>query len=289
MGAAENPSAKGAELPLPKPPQLPEAFSSFYAALFPGRWEKLAAALAAEEPKIAFSEGLLKPYYMSAASVAAAKALFPCNSRDMPENTRVLDMCAAPGGKTLVLASAMGETWELVANEFSAARRRRLVAVLDEYLPPEKRQCVRVTGFDGARWSRYERECFDFILLDAPCSSERHVMADRKSLAQWTAARVKNLAARQWSLLSGAWLLLKPAGRLVYSTCALSPAENSGVVERLLKKYPDSCLRFPPEAFFAQVSAKICPEAFDCGTGIFPDTSCGIGPIFFSILEKAAR
>ena len=266
--------------------RMPEAFSSFYEGLFPGRWDALAASLAAPEPKVAFCEGLLKPYYMSAASVAAAKALFYEKKEPHPP-ARILDLCASPGGKALVIASSMGEGDSLVANELSAARRRRLINVLDEHLPQEKRRGVSVTGFDGARWCRFERECFDYILLDAPCSSERHVMADAKSLSEWTAARVRNLAARQWALLSGAWLLLKPGGRLVYSTCALTPAENSGVAGRLLKKYADSRLRPLQMSFFNAISAEIRPEMFELGTGIFPDTSSGIGPIFFATLEKA--
>ncbi len=279
---------QGLEEPRPSAPRLPHLFSSYYAALFGERWEQLKAALAAPEPKVALSSGLIKPYYMSSSSIAAARALFFCKETP-PQNARILDLCAAPGGKSLVLASSMGEECELVANELSAARRRRLIAVLDEHLPLEARRRVRVTGFDGARWSRFERECFDFILLDAPCSSERHVMADAKSLAQWTAARVKNLAARQWALLSGAWLLLRPGGRLVYSTCALTPAENSAVMEHLLKKYPDSSLLFPPESFFAQVSPAIHAEREKCGMSILPDASGGIGPIFFAVAEKAAR
>ncbi len=265
---------------------IPDSFSSYYASLFHERWEKLASALLAEEPKVAFSQGLLKPYYMSAASIAAARALLPVGYSSFCDNACILDMCAAPGGKTLVLASIMGEGCTLVANELSATRRRRLVNVLDEYLLPEKRLHVRVTGFDGARWSRHQRECFDFILLDAPCSSERHVLFDKKSLSQWSKARVKSLAIRQWALLSGAWLLLKRGGRLVYSTCALTYAENSGVVERLLKKYPDSKLYFPPSGFFSNISIKMQSEESSCGVSIFPDKSCGIGPMFFSVLEK---
>ena len=269
-------------------PQLPRAFSSYYKAIFADRWAALAAALAAAEPKAAYTSGLLKPYYMSLGSIAAAASLF-FGKGAPPQDARILDLCAAPGGKSLVLASSMGAGCELVANELSAARRRRLIAVLDEYLPLDARRRVRVTGFDGARWSRYERECFDYILLDAPCSSERHVMADCKSLAQWSAARVKNLCARQWALLSGAWLLLRPGGRLVYSTCALTPAENSGVVERLLKKYPDSRLLFAPQGFFAQISPALRAERECCGVSILPDTSGGAGPIFFAIAEKATQ
>ena len=280
--------AQELEEPRPPSPRLPRAFSSYYKEIFAGRWEALAAALSEQEPKASYSSGLLKPYRMSYASIAAAAALF--FGKEAPRREmRILDLCAAPGGKSLVIASMMSEGSELVANELSAARRRRLVAVLDGHLPEEKRRQVRVTGFDGARWSRYERECFDRILLDAPCSSERHVMADAKSLAQWSPARVKSLAARQWALLSGAWLLLRPGGRLVYATCALTPAENGYVVERLLRKYPDSSLSFPPPSFFGQISASIHAESDGYGSLILPDASGGIGPIFFAIAEKSER
>lgn len=261
-----------------------ECFFDFYAELFSSRWPELLKALTGEESKPSFSAGLLKPYHLSAASIAVAKAL-PVSGK-----TDILDMCAAPGGKTLVLASGMDAGSKLTANEFSRARRARLRKVLDEYLPPDKLGNISVSGYDGARWSRYDRLCFDSILLDAPCSSERHVLADESSLAQWTPSRVRNLAVKQWSLLSGAWLLLRPGGTLVYSTCALSPLENGGVVDRLLRKYGNASVSLPGEDFFSDPMLNgVFPEYSGTGISILPDTSGGAGPIFFSVIKKTGE
>lgn len=261
----------------------PDGFYEFYSGIFRERWPVLLDALTKEETKPPFTSGLLKPYHLSAASIASASALL------VEGKTDILDMCAAPGGKTLVIASRMDEGAKLTANEFSRARRARLKKVLDEYLPGEKAGRISVTGYDGTRWSRYERACFDCILLDAPCSSERHVLSDKTCLSQWTPSRIKNLAVKQWALLSGAWLLLRPGGSLVYSTCALSPRENGEVVEKLLDKYNDAVLCLPEKEFFSNpLMVGICPEYTSSGINILPDTSCGAGPMFFSVIRKNA-
>ena len=207
------------------------AFEAYYSALFGGRWQALREALLQETQPVAFSVRSGKPYYLDQASIYAAQALPPIDEGSY------LDMCAAPGGKTLVLASGMGQEVQIQANELSRARRARLLTVLDEHLPPDIRTRIEVTGYDAATLPRYRKACYDRILLDAPCSSERHVLTDAKYLACWTPARIKMLAQRQWALLSAAFLLLKPGGFLVYATCALADAENDGVVQKLLKKY----------------------------------------------------
>ena len=206
-------------------------FEAYYAGLFGSRWEPLKQALLAETEPAAFSVCGEKPYYLDRASIAAAQAL------PLLEEGRCLDMCAAPGGKTLVLASGMGAEVYLQANELSRTRRTRLINVIGEHLPAAISARVEVTGFDAAILPRFEQNLYDRILLDAPCSSERHVLTDPKYLAVWTPARIKALAQRQWALLSAAFLVLKPGGFLVYATCALTDAENDGVVARLLKKY----------------------------------------------------
>ena len=208
-----------------------EAFEAYYAALFGTRWPALREALLKETQPVAFSVRGGKPYYLDQASIYAAQALPPLDEGSY------LDMCAAPGGKTLVLASGMGQEAHIQANELSRSRRARLLTVLAEHLPPDISTRIEVTGYDAATLPRYRQACCDRILLDAPCSSERHVITDAKYLACWTPARVKMLAQRQWALLSAAFLLLKPGGFLVYATCALADAENDGVIEKLLKKY----------------------------------------------------
>ncbi|TFG81709.1 MAG: 16S rRNA methyltransferase, partial [Spirochaetales bacterium] len=199
-----------------------------------------------------------------------------------PESGQVLDACAAPGGKTLVLASRLPAGASILANELSSDRRRRLVDVLDSRLPADRRCRVTVSGFDaaaaGGRTS--ERNRFPAILLDAPCSSERHVLADPKALEAWTPARVKFLSRRQWSLLSSAFLMLAPGGSLVYATCALSPEENDGPVARLLKKYGNAVKLDPlvPESG---------AERTEYGILFLPDRSAGAGPLYISRLAKS--
>ena len=126
-----------------------------------------------------------------------------------------------------------------MANEPSRERLRRLLQVLEEHLDPEKRSRIDVARFDAASLGGRKREHnrFGGILLDVPCSSERHVLGDARALAQWTPARPRFLARRQWALLSAAFLVLQPGASLVYVTCAISEEENDGVASRLLNKY----------------------------------------------------
>ena len=127
--------------------------------------------------------------------------------------------------------------------------------------------------------SKYETSAYDGILLDVPCSSERHVLSSPPHLAAWSPARIKNLAYRQWALLSGAWLVLKPGGYLVYSTCALSPAENDDVVQKLFQKYDDAI----------RIESESLGERTQWGVHILPDAAEGAGPIYYAILGKAEK
>jgi 16S rRNA (cytosine1407-C5)-methyltransferase len=154
---------------------------------------------------------------MDRASILAAMSL------NLPETGLVLDACAAPGGKSLVIASRMEERTNLISNERSAERRRRLQAVLEGHLDGETRKRIKVSGFDAAALGgrETERNRFDAILLDAPCSSERHVIKSPEALSQWTDVRPRSLSRQQWALLSSCFLLLAPGGTLVYATGAL--------------------------------------------------------------------
>jgi 16S rRNA (cytosine1407-C5)-methyltransferase len=257
-------------------PSLNDQFESYYAAVYGKRWKDLRESLLGERDSVPYSTGLVKPYMLDRASALAALSL------DISAEGPILDACAAPGGKTLVIASRMGGRSTLLANELSGERRRRLAKVLDEHLPPELRGRVRVAGFDaaaaGGRPS--ERGRFAAILLDAPCSSERHVLGSEKALAEWTPARPRVLAKRQWALLSSAFLLLQSGGSLVYATCALSPEENDAVVSRLLEKYGAEALTEEPA--FSE------GEPTQHGRLILPDRSGGMGPMYVARLRKAA-
>ncbi|QQO07477.1 16S rRNA methyltransferase [Breznakiella homolactica] len=249
-------------------------FEEYYRSVYKGRWEKLRAALLEETSPVPYSRGLCAPYTLDRASVLAAESL------RLPGEGTVLDACAAPGGKSLVIASAMGAEVRLLANELSGERRRRLVNVLGKHLSGEQRSRVTVSGFDAAALAgkKSERERFSGILLDAPCSSERHVLADKKALAQWTPARPVFLARRQWALLSSAFLLLKPGYSLVYATCAVSSEENDRVAARLMKKYSPGLELDRPD--FSE------GEETEFGRLILPDRAGGMGPMYVARFRK---
>jgi 16S rRNA (cytosine1407-C5)-methyltransferase len=251
-----------------------DKFENYYLSIYGERWSCLRSALLRPAKTEPFEEGLLRPYMMDRASVLAARSL------RLPDEGVILDACAAPGGKSLVIASAMGPGTELLSNELSTKRRRRLASVLDEHLPSELRRHVRVSGFNAAALGgrKGERGRFAAVLLDAPCSSERHVAADPDALTQWTPARPRFLARRQWALLSSAFLLLCPGGSLVYVTCAITPEENDGVAAKLLEKYrTEAVIDIPdfPEG-----------EPAEYGRIILPDACDGIGPMYVARFRK---
>lgn len=217
--------------------------------------------------------GLLDVYVMDPASVIVARAL------EVQDGDRVLDMCAAPGGKTLVLAEGLRENGELIANETSPSRRDRLMNVIRQYLPQGVRSRVWVKGVDGLQYGMREPEGYDRILVDAPCSGERHLLENPKELEGWTENRTKSLAQKQYGLMTSALLALKPGGRLVYSTCSISPYENDGVIERLLKKKSDQF-----EVVKVAAPTEFAEEA-EYGWMHLPDCA-GFGPLYFVVLQK---
>lgn len=219
-------------------------------------------------------EDLLNVYIMDPASVIVARAL------EVQEGDRVLDMCAAPGGKTLILIEGIQEAGEIFANDLSPERRERLKKVIQQYVPRTLRDRVWVTGRDGVQFGLREPGSFDRILLDAPCSGERHVLENKKALEEWSPRRSENLATRQYALLAGALLAVKPGGRIVYSTCSISPNENDGVIHKLLKKKKDQVQVIPQET-------SSVGEKTEYGVVFLPDR-CGFGPLYYSVLERKA-
>ena len=266
-----------------------EGFEQYYSELYGQRWQALKASFAGEGSAIEYKvPGAEKSYFLDSASVLAALCLPLENATD------ILDLCAAPGGKTLVLASRMPQDAVLSSNERSPERKHRLSVVVETCLPPSISERVKTSCSDGATWCTRQTECFDRILLDAPCSSERHVIADPKYLNTWSPSRIKTVTTEQWALLSSAYRLLRPEGILLYSTCALCPEENDGMIERLYKKFNKdgtafSLLEPHPElseiSSFADINLPEY-EKTKYGYMIMPDRQKGAGPIYFSIIRK---
>lgn len=288
------------------PIQVPQSFENYFAQIYGPRWPTLLQALLENESQVfrinawsstpalsgkevmsgcylwgdlenrqpqRDSQGLLDGYVMDGGSVVAARAL------GVEAGDRVLDMCSAPGGKTLILAEQIGEQGELIANELSPARRERLIKVIQQYIPRSRRDNIWVKGIDAVKFGLKEPDSFDKILLDAPCSGERHLLGNPAELKEWSIKRTERLAARQYSLLAGAFLAVKSGGSILYSTCSISPLENDGVIKQLLKKKKDSvnivdCQDLPGGA-----------EKTEFGWIYLPDKG-GFGPLYFCKVQK---
>lgn len=268
-----------------------EGFEEFYSNIFGSRWETLKKALFSENRYARIFSTGKEDYFLDPASLFCAFQLPLSNAE------RILDMCAAPGGKTLVISHRMNEDALLFSNERSQTRKKRLLEVCDNSLPEEIRERVTISCQDGSVLCKKISEPFDAILLDAPCSSERHVMADEKYLNEWSENRIKTLSMEQWALISSAYRLLSPGGYLLYSTCALCPQENDEIILRLLKKFEDSYLYFDenktspslsPSDFssFAELPEIPDFEKTRAGFHILPDKASGMGPIWFSLIGK---
>ena len=267
-----------------------QGFEEYYGELYGERWDAIKESFAGEGSAVEYHvTGAQQSYFLDSASVLAALSLPLENASD------ILDLCAAPGGKTLVLASRMPQDAKLSSNERSPERKHRLATVVQTCLPLEILERVITSCSDGATWCTRQTECFDHILLDAPCSSERHVIADPKYLNTWSPSRIKTVTTEQWALLSSAYRLLSPKGILLYSTCALCPEENDGMIERLYKKYNKDGSAFSllePQPDLDEVAAfapKLTLPGFEktkYGYMIMPDKENGAGPIYFSIIRK---
>ena len=248
------------------------SFDEYYSALYGDRWQLIKDSFKMEKENINLSSRLLSPYYLDPASIMVA-SLLPVSKGD-----RVLDMCAAPGGKTLSIALRLEGEGELISNDRSPDRRTRLKAVIEECLSEIEKSIIKVKGYDASSWCLYVREAYDAVLLDAPCSSELHEFLDPKHLSIWSPSRPKRLAKEQYALLSSAFITLKKGGYLLYSTCSINPCENQDVISRLFDRH---CVEV--EEIETDIHAA---EHMQHGLMIMPDRTDGLGPMYACLLRK---
>ncbi len=167
--------------------------------------------------------------------IQEASAMSPAEALQPQPGEKILDLCAAPGGKTTQIAAKMNGEGILVANEVDAKRIKALVenlercgvtnaVVLNEY--PEH-LAPRFTDF------------FDRILVDAPCSGEGMFRKDPAVCERWSLRAVEKCATLQLDILYSAAQMLKVGGRLVYSTCTFNPVENEQVIATFLTNHPE--------------------------------------------------
>ncbi|SFI80386.1 RsmF rRNA methyltransferase first C-terminal domain-containing protein [Thermoflavimicrobium dichotomicum] len=164
-----------------------------------------------------------------------ASAMAPAEALDPQPGEKILDLCAAPGGKTTQIAAKMKNQGILVANEIDNKRIKALVENLERC---GVTNAVVLNEHPEHLSSRFVN-FFDRILIDAPCSGEGMFRKDPDSCERWSPRAVEKCAQLQIEILTAAAPMLRAGGRLVYSTCTFNPIENEGVIAHFLEKHPE--------------------------------------------------
>lgn len=172
-------------------------------------------------------------YYIQEPSAMSAAALLAPKP-----GMRVLDLCAAPGGKSTQLATYLGDSGLLVSNEINTQRSR----ILSQNIERMGIKNAIVTNEDSFVLASHFPGFFNAIQVDAPCSGEGMFRKLPEAIEQWSMENVAICAERQKEILDNAAVMLKPGGVIVYSTCTFSKEENEDVIEYFLERHPDFTL-----------------------------------------------
>lgn len=176
-------------------------------------------------------------YYVQEASSQFAGYILSqtVGGRAQCEGLRVLDVCAAPGGKSTHYASLVGEHGLVVANEINRSR----AAVLADNARKWGLGNMVVTCNDSAHLGDYE-EWFDVVAIDAPCSGEGMFRKSEEACEQWSEANVRMCAERQWEIVENVFDTLRPGGVLIYSTCTFNRDEDEALVQRICDEWGEA-------------------------------------------------
>ncbi len=172
-------------------------------------------------------------YYMQEPSAASAVTIL-----NPQPNEWVLDLCAAPGGKSTQIATELQGKGLLWSNEYVASRAK----ILQQNLERCGVRNAVVSNRDTAVLCEGLSGLFDAVLVDAPCSGEGMFRKEPQALSEWSMDNILLCARRQKDILDNASKAVKPGGRLVYSTCTFAPEENEGVVAHFLSTHSDFTL-----------------------------------------------
>lgn len=162
-------------------------------------------------------------------------AMAPAECIDIVPSWHILDLCAAPGGKSTQLKNKLGKNGVLVSNEIILSRCRILTGNIERL----GLQNTITTCLDTGKLSSVFSEKFDLIMCDAPCSGEGMFRKDDTAIEEWSLDNVKICAQRQKEILENAVGLLKTGGYIIYATCTFSLEENEMVIDSFLKSNPD--------------------------------------------------
>ena len=222
-------------------------------------------------------------YIQEPSAMSVAEAL------DVQPGERILDLCAAPGGKSTHLAGKMDQKGLLVCNEIHPARAK----ILSQNVERMGIANAVVTNMEPAGLVPVFRGFFDGIVVDAPCSGEGMFRKDENARNEWSPDHVTLCANRQDGILDCAAEMLRDGGRIAYSTCTFSPEENEQAVARFLSRHPEFHIERPGCAdFFASGHPEWC-EAGACSgiqntVRIWPHKVDGEGH-FLALLVKGER
>lgn len=170
--------------------------------------------------------------------IQEASAMAPACALGALPGERVLDLCAAPGGKSTQIADALGGQGLLICNEIHPQRAK----ILSENVERMGIGNALVLNHEPAYLAQRFPEAFDRILVDAPCSGEGMFRKNEEAAGQWSADNVAMCAARQREIMEYAAGMLKKGGVMVYSTCTFAPEENEENVNWFLKEHPEFSL-----------------------------------------------
>ena len=176
------------------------------------------------------------PYYFAGLYyLQEPSAMTPASRLPVEPGDRVLDVCAAPGGKATELGAKLSGEGVLVANDISNSRAKGLLKNLEVFGIGN----LLVLSEEPGKLVNYFPEYFDKILIDAPCSGEGMFRKDRKMVKAWEEHGPEFFSKLQQSIIIQAADMLRPGGMLLYSTCTFDPLENEGTVEYLLRNRPE--------------------------------------------------
>ncbi|XP_068604880.1 5-methylcytosine rRNA methyltransferase NSUN4, partial [Brachionichthys hirsutus] len=234
--------------------------------------------------------GLLGYYLMDAAS------LLPCLALDVREGHSVLDLCAAPGGKTLALLQAQSLGF-LCINDSSVSRTLRMKKALHSYIPKMflKDEKLRITSFDGTKWGEIERNTFNRVLVDVPCTTDRHsVMEDDNNIFRKdrTGER-QRLPQLQLKLLLAGVQAACPGGEIIYATCSLSQNQNQNVVKEAICVAQENhgiilqVVDLNPLTHMFRKTFHFAPD-LHIGVMVIPHLAANFGPIYICKLRRLA-
>ena len=229
---------------------------------------------------------LLYYYVMDVSSLIPVLALSPESDHS------VLDLCSAPGGKAFALLQLLTlgrmKSGGVALNDVSYGRLKRLKDVVGKCLPKEMRNSVRFTQRRAEDWALVEENSYDRVLVDVPCSSDRH------NSEEWIKKDIAYLKTKQFSDLQEKILLaalhaVKVDGRVAYSTCTLSEVENDKVVLNTLIKAKETGIGYrilPTSEVCSEVLTECSWSRTETGVLVIPTEKYNCGPMFTCLIER---